>query len=80
MAEVVDNSLRFLTQDDISAMTTYLRSVPSRAASGQAVAETPAGQANRHPLPQAAKSKAKCTEVLSSIKLDYEPLAPIPLT
>jgi mono/diheme cytochrome c family protein len=46
MAEVVDNSLRFLTQDDIGAMAVYLRSVPSRAASGElAVAETPAGQA-----------------------------------
>ena len=46
MAEVVDNSLRFLSQDDIGAMATYLRSVPSRAASGQlAVAEAPAGQA-----------------------------------
>ena len=46
MAEVVDNSLRFLTQDDIGAMAAYLRSVPSRAASGKlAVAETPVGQA-----------------------------------
>jgi mono/diheme cytochrome c family protein len=45
MAEVVDNSLRFLTQDDIGAMATYLRSVPSRAASGQlAVAQPPAAQ------------------------------------
>jgi mono/diheme cytochrome c family protein len=46
MAEVVNNSLRFLSEADIGAMATYLRSVPSRAASGQlAVAETPAGQA-----------------------------------
>ena len=46
MAEVVDNSLRFLSQDDIGAMATYLRSVPSRAASGQlAVVQAPAGQA-----------------------------------
>ena len=46
MAEVVDNSLRFLSQDDIGAMAAYMRSVPSRAASGQlAVAEAPAGQA-----------------------------------
>jgi len=46
MAEVVDNSLRFLTQDDIGAMAAYLRSVPSRAASGQlAVAEAPTGKA-----------------------------------
>jgi mono/diheme cytochrome c family protein len=45
MAEVVDNSLRFLTQDDIGAMAAYLRSVPSRAARGQlAVAQPPAGQ------------------------------------
>jgi mono/diheme cytochrome c family protein len=45
MAEVVDNSLRFLSQDDIGAMATYLRSVPSRAASGQlAVVQAPAGQ------------------------------------
>src|SRR6478735_5990015 len=45
MAEVVDNSLRFLSQDDIAAMATYLRSVPSRAARGQlAVAQAPAGQ------------------------------------
>ncbi len=45
MAEVVDNSLRFLSQDDIGAMATYLRSVPSRAARGQlAVAQPPAGQ------------------------------------
>jgi mono/diheme cytochrome c family protein len=45
MAEVVDNSLRFLSQDDISAMAAYLRSVPSRAARGQlAVAQSPAGQ------------------------------------
>ena len=46
MAEVVDNSLRFLSEDDIGAMATYLRSVPSRAASGQlAVAEAPTGKA-----------------------------------
>ena len=46
MAEVVDNSLRFLSQDDIGAMAAYLRSVPSRAARGQlAVAQAPAGQA-----------------------------------
>lgn len=46
MAEVVDNSLRFLSQDDIVAMAAYLRSVPPRVASGQlAVAETPATQA-----------------------------------
>jgi mono/diheme cytochrome c family protein len=45
MAEVVDNSLRFLSQDDIAAMATYLRSVPSRAGRGQlAVAQAPAGQ------------------------------------
>lgn len=45
MAEVVDNSLRFLSQDDIGAMAAYLRSVPSRAARGQlAVAQSPAGQ------------------------------------
>ena len=45
MAEVVDNSLRFLSQDDIAAMAAYLRSVPSRAARGQlAVAQAPAGQ------------------------------------
>jgi mono/diheme cytochrome c family protein len=45
MAEVVDNSLRFLTQDDIGAMASYLRSVPSRAVSGQlAVAQPPAAQ------------------------------------
>ena len=30
MAEVVDNSLRFLSQDDIGAMAAYLKSVPSR--------------------------------------------------
>jgi len=42
MAEVVDKSLRFLSADDIGAMATYLRSVPSRAASDQlAVAQAP---------------------------------------
>jgi mono/diheme cytochrome c family protein len=42
MAEVVDNSLRFLSQDDIGAMAAYLRSVPAKAAAGQlAVAEPP---------------------------------------
>ena len=42
MAEVVDNSLRFLSQDDIGAMATYLKSVPSIADSGNvAAAETP---------------------------------------
>jgi mono/diheme cytochrome c family protein len=46
MAEVVENSLRFLSEDDIGAMAAYLRSVPSRAASGPlAVAEMPVAQA-----------------------------------
>jgi len=45
MAEVVDNSLRFLSQDDISAMATYVKSVPSIADSGSvAAAETPSAQ------------------------------------
>ena len=45
MAEVVDNSLRFLSQDDIGAMATYLKSVPSIADSGSvAAAETPSAQ------------------------------------
>jgi mono/diheme cytochrome c family protein len=41
MAEVVDNSLHFLSQDDIGAMSVYLRSVPSRGGGGAAAAETP---------------------------------------
>jgi mono/diheme cytochrome c family protein len=45
MAEVVDNSLRFLSQDDIGAMAIYLKSVPSRGDSGDvAAAETPSAQ------------------------------------
>ena len=45
MAEVVDNSLRFLSQDDIGAMATYMKSVPSIADSGNiAAAETPSAQ------------------------------------
>jgi mono/diheme cytochrome c family protein len=41
MAEVVDNSLRFLTQDDIGAMSTYVRSVPSKASTGELAVATP---------------------------------------
>jgi mono/diheme cytochrome c family protein len=45
MAEVVDNSLRFLSQDDIGAMATYLKSIPSVADSGNAAAaETPSAE------------------------------------
>jgi mono/diheme cytochrome c family protein len=45
MAEVVDNSLRFLSQDDIGAMATYLKSVPPIADSGNAAAaETPSAR------------------------------------
>ena len=38
MAEVVENSLSFLTADDIAAMVTYLRSVPPQAEGPQTVA------------------------------------------
>jgi mono/diheme cytochrome c family protein len=38
MAEVVDNSLRFLSDADIQAMGTYLASVPAMAAAGSAAA------------------------------------------
>jgi mono/diheme cytochrome c family protein len=38
MAEVVDNSLRFLTDVDISAMATYLKSVPAVSDAGGAAA------------------------------------------
>ncbi len=42
MAEVVDNSLRFLTDADIGAMATYLKSVPALAdAGGAAAVRTP---------------------------------------
>ncbi|HAN62263.1 MAG TPA: hypothetical protein DCQ79_00040, partial [Rhizobiales bacterium] len=45
MAEVVDNSLRFLSQDDIGAMAAYLKSVPPRGDNGNvAAAETPSAQ------------------------------------
>jgi cytochrome c len=45
MAEVVDNSLRFLSRNDIGAMATYLKSVPSIGDSGNvAAAETPSQQ------------------------------------
>ena len=43
MAEVVDNSLRFLSDDDIKAMGIYLTSVPAVSAAGSAAAvRTPA--------------------------------------
>jgi mono/diheme cytochrome c family protein len=43
MAEVVDNSLRFLTDDDVAAMSTYLKSVPAVSdAGGAAAVQTPA--------------------------------------
>jgi mono/diheme cytochrome c family protein len=42
MAEVVDNSLRLLTDDDIAAVTTYLKSVPAVSdAGGAAAVQTP---------------------------------------
>ncbi len=42
MAEVVDNSLRFLTDDDVTAMASYLKSVPAVAdAGGAAAVQTP---------------------------------------
>ncbi len=45
MAEVVDNSLRFLTNVDIHAMATYLASVPAVSdARGAAAVETPSTQ------------------------------------
>ena len=45
MAEVVDNSLRFLTDVDIRAMATYLKSVPAVSdASGAAAVQTPSTQ------------------------------------
>jgi mono/diheme cytochrome c family protein len=45
MAEVVDNSLRFLSQDDIGAVAAYLKSVPPRGDNGNvAAAETPSAQ------------------------------------
>jgi mono/diheme cytochrome c family protein len=45
MAEVVDNSLRFLSQDDIGAMATYLKSVPPRGGNDNiAAVETPSAQ------------------------------------
>jgi mono/diheme cytochrome c family protein len=45
MAEVVDYSLRFLSEDDIGAMAIYLKSVPSIADSGNvAAAETPSAR------------------------------------
>ena len=51
MAEVIDNSLRFLTQDDIGAMATYLRSVPSKEATGElAVATAPTEQQSPKPI------------------------------
>jgi mono/diheme cytochrome c family protein len=41
MAEVIDNSLRFLSEEDIGAMAIYVRSVPSKASTGElAVAAT----------------------------------------
>jgi mono/diheme cytochrome c family protein len=45
MAEVVDNSLRFLTDVDIRAMATYLKSVPAVSdAGGAAAVQTPSAQ------------------------------------
>jgi mono/diheme cytochrome c family protein len=44
MAEVVDNSLRFLSQDDIGAMAIYLKSIPPRDGGGVAAAETISAQ------------------------------------
>jgi mono/diheme cytochrome c family protein len=45
MAEVVDNSLRFLTDVDIRAMATYLKSVPAVSdAGGAAAVQTPSTQ------------------------------------
>ena len=42
MADVVDYSLRFLSQDDIGAIATYLKSVPARGGAGNVAAvETP---------------------------------------
>ena len=38
MAEVVDNSLRFLSDADIRAMGTYLKSVPAVSDAGGAAA------------------------------------------
>jgi mono/diheme cytochrome c family protein len=41
MAEVIDNSLRFLSEEDIGAMAIYVRSVPSKSSTGElAVAAT----------------------------------------
>jgi mono/diheme cytochrome c family protein len=42
MAEVVDNSLRFLSDADIQAMGTYLASVPAVGAAGAAAVRAPA--------------------------------------
>ncbi|HSD92772.1 MAG TPA: cytochrome c [Methyloceanibacter sp.] len=45
MAEVVDNSLRFLAQEDIGAMVVYLKSIPPRGDKGNVAAvETPSTQ------------------------------------
>jgi mono/diheme cytochrome c family protein len=49
MAEVIDNSLRFLSQDDISAMRKYLRSVPSKEATGE-LAVAPTEQQSPKPI------------------------------
>jgi hypothetical protein len=55
MAEVVDNSLRFLNEDDIRAMSAYLMNVPAVSATGAAAVRTPTTQdqvSTRLPRPQ----------------------------
>jgi mono/diheme cytochrome c family protein len=52
MAEVVDYSLNFLSDADISAMITYLKSVPSNSdARDDAAAPTPSSQQEVNPTP-----------------------------
>jgi mono/diheme cytochrome c family protein len=51
MAEVIDKSLRFLSQEDIGAMANYVRSVPSKAATGElAVVAAPTEQQAPKPI------------------------------
>jgi mono/diheme cytochrome c family protein len=49
MVEVVDNSLRFLTPEDIDAMTAYLRSVPPIASDSPRIAKPASASAEAFP-------------------------------
>lgn len=57
MGEVTENSLRYLTHDDIEAMTTYLRSVPPIASGPMITAPPQTAQATPPQEPSAADAE-----------------------